>query len=269
MTDEDPAAPPVMPPPKPDLSKVPPPPREPSRRAKDLVFGYQGGQLVMLIIGIVFTLIGLPLALVFGWSLPSEVLLDVTGVETEGKVVRAEVDPSYKVNKRSATRVTIAFTVGKKSHKAEAITTDSGFLEKAQPGDAVGVVYLASDPEVARAAGQSYGFFGYIGLFTLIFPAVGFALTFFAVRSNRREIRAFTYGDATLARVTFSGLDHTTKINNRHPTVVRWEGEADGRPFTGELSAMDPEKLGDLVRAQEIVVLCDRDDPSINTAWVE
>jgi hypothetical protein len=256
-------------PPRPDLTKVPPPPREPSARARELVFGYQGGQWILLIVGVMFTAMGSLFTLVFGWGLPYELLLDISASTIEGRLVSAELDPSYKINKRSATRVTVEYEIGKRTYRAEAVTIDHDLLERAEPGARLDVEYLDWDPEVSRVAGQTRYFFGHIGLFVLIFPALGLTLLFFAVRSNRREIRAFTHGEAAIARVVYFGEDLTTKQNNRHPTIVRWELDLDGKTYTGDLSHMERSKLAELENAQELIVLHDRDDPRINTAWIE
>src|SRR5262245_22492439 len=58
--------------PRVSLDAIPPAPREPSPRARKLVFGYQGAQGARLLIGLIFTGIGLLITTVFGWGMPTD-----------------------------------------------------------------------------------------------------------------------------------------------------------------------------------------------------
>ena len=111
--------------------------------------------------------------------------------------------------------------------------------------------------------------FGYGGLFVLLFPVLGLVLAFFAVRSNRREIRAFVHGEPARAKVVFFGPDRSVQINGRNPFRLAWEFRVAERIFSGSLSSMSMLALEDLGKAEEIVVLYDPADPEVNTVWVD
>ncbi|MBI5546253.1 MAG: hypothetical protein HY901_20375, partial [Deltaproteobacteria bacterium] len=128
--------------------------------------------------------------------------------------------------------------------------------------------YAERRPEISRIVGQMHNTFGLFGLLAGIFPLVGATLLGFAIRSNRREIRAFTHGAPALARVVFSGLDRAVKVNGRHPFLVRWTFQAEGGAWTGSISAMDQGRLEGIFDAGEIVVLYLPGAPQVNTVWV-
>lgn len=252
-----------------DLGKVPRAPRQPSKLARELIYAYRGGQKVLLIIGVVFSLIGLPIAGVFCWGVPVDLAIAFAGREVAAAATGTELQTNVRINDRHPTRITFRYEVDGVAYDGASSTLDGALIRAAELGEALVVEVADADPTWARIEGTSYALFGMFGLFTLIFPLVGVAMTFFAVRSNRREIRAFTRGTAVVARVTHAGFDTSTRINNRHPFMVEWEFEAeDGRTYRGSLSHMEPEALAFLAERREIPVLYDRIDPKINTAYV-
>ena len=111
--------------------------------------------------------------------------------------------------------------------------------------------------------------FGYGALFVLLFPILGLVLAFFAVRSNRREIRAFVHGEPARAKVVFFGADRSVQINGRNPIRLSWEFRVAESIYSGSLSSMSMLALEDLGKAEEIVVLYDPADPAVNTVWVD
>lgn len=249
-------------------SSVPPAPREPSALARRLVFRYQGSQFVLLLIGVIFLAMGVPMGAAFCWSLPVDLTIAATAKQHTGTVVSAKTNYNARVNGRHPVdvRYTYAFDGAQFEGSSDMLGDEYAAL---QPGSTIDLEVAASHPSWSRVAGGTYGFFGYFGAFTLIFPVVGGVLAFFAVRSNRREIRAFREGRPVTAKVTYAGLDYTTKLNGRHPFKLAWEFRADGSTlYTGSISSMREEDLRPLVGEGEVVVLFDPEDPSVNTLYV-
>ena len=246
---------------------VPPAPREPSPRARRLVYRYAGSQFVLLLVGAIFLAIGVPMGAVFCWYVPAEVALDLIGKAGTAQVVSAEIDGRTVINGHNPRRIVFKLEAGGGAVEGDSLSTDERF-DKLSPGDTVEVDYVPGHPVWARVRGSRFSLFGYFGLFVLIFPGVGGALLFFAVRSNRREIRAFRFGTPAMAKVTFAGPDTSTTMNGRHPFQVVWSLERNGEKYEGSISSMDPTELEGYAQSQELVVLYDPENPAINTLWV-
>jgi len=248
----------------PGLNEVPPAPRTPSPEASHLVFGYRGSQGVMLIVGIGFLVLGLALSTIFCWGLPVDAAIAVSHQESWGTIVRAETDPKVKVNGRRPTQVRFKYEAGGTQWTGE---SESLSIRPGQSGP-VQVEYATLNPAWGRLTGETYATFGYLGALSLLFPILGGLIAFSAVRSNRREIRAFTRGVPALARVTFRGLDHSTKVNGRHPFLMRWEFMTDKGVYKGSISSLKLVDVKAFGEADQIVVLYDPADPKANTVFV-
>src|SRR5260370_37010204 len=61
------------------LDQVPPAPREPSPRARELIFRYQGSQRAMLLVGAIFAAVGGGFAVIFCWGPPGDLALAAGG----------------------------------------------------------------------------------------------------------------------------------------------------------------------------------------------
>jgi len=249
---------------------VPPAPRKPSPAARELIYRYAGSQGAMLWIGLSFALFGIPFVLGFSWGLWRDVAIAFTGQEVQAQVVGAALDHSKSINGKHPTTVQYVYEVAGTRFEGETDVLNPGFSEDPK-GAVVQVEYARGQLGWSRIVGETSSFFGYFSLFTLIFPIVGLTFVFVAVRSNRREIRAFVHGTATMARVTFAGEDRSVTVNRRHPFVLRWEFEAEGGKWTGSLSSMDRSRLTYFAekRGEEVVVLYTPGDPKTNTLWVE
>jgi hypothetical protein len=242
------------------------PPRRPSPRAKRLIFAYQGGQKVLLIIGTAFLLMGVPFTAVFTWRLPSDVLF-AFGTRTTMASILPAAPLSPEADGRPVAGARYAYAWGDRMHSGP---VDS--LAFAAPTDLPPVVPIEVStlvPSVARLLGATLSPFGFLGVFTLVFPIVGLGLFVSAVRSNRREKRAYVRGQPVTAQVVRAGPDPTTTINGRHPFKVDWEFRVADAVYTGSLAHMDASELRDLADAKQVTVLYDPDDPSANTAWIE
>lgn len=249
----------------PGLNDVPPAPRAPSAEARHLVFGYRGKQGVLLVIGACALALGLVLATIFCWGLPVDLAISLSKRETVGTILHAETNLGTKIGGRRPTLVRFEYEGGGSRWQGES----NSFEIQAEQTGPVAVEYAALNPSWGRLAGETYGTFGYLGLFTLIFPLLGGLLLNHAIRSNRREIRAFVHGRPVLARVTFRGLDHSTTVNGRHPFVMRWEFRTDtGATVHGSISSMVLQDIKAFGEAEQVVVLFDPADPKSNTLYV-
>jgi hypothetical protein len=249
---------------------IPPAPRVPSERARELIFRYQGTQKAVLIIGLVFSTVGLALGVPFCWGLPSDLAISAGGTARYGSVVSARVAQNVKINDRHPTVVRFSYTVDDRRYEAESSTIDGVLAAQAREGESIPIEVSGINPQWARMAGTTRSVLGWGGAVVLLFPIIGLLMTGLAVRSNRREIRAFVYGQPAAAQVRGAGFDLSTTINGRHPWRVDWVFRLeDGKAYAGSLSSMSKDALEELSKAQEIAVLYDPADPSVNTAWVD
>ena len=255
---------------RPSLAEVPAAPRRPSLRARRLIFRYTGRQFVLALVGAIFLVVGLGLLVPFCWGLPSDFAIALTKREVTGQVLRTQ-RASYTVNDESPTTVFYRYEYG-----GQVYESSSDVYAGAQPSpsdieagrSAVTVELAALHPAFARIAGTHNAWFGVFALPVLLFPLLGGLLLTFAIRSNRREIRAFVHGEPVLARVVSVGEDHSTSINGKHPLVISWEFRVGGEVYAGSLSSMRYLELEEFLDAQELVVLHDPERPQINTLYV-
>ena len=248
----------------PGLNEVPPAPRAPSAEARDLVFGYRGRQGARLILGLAFLVIGLILSGVFCWGLPVDVAIALDPQATRGSILSAELNRNLTINGRRPTKVRFQYEAGGTQWTGEANSFD---IPPQQTG-AINVEYSTHNSAWGRLSGETYSTFGYLGGLSLLFPAMGGVVLFFALRSNQREIRAFTWGFPALARVTFRGQDHSTKINGHHPFLLRWEFQTETGVYRGSISSLKLLDIKAFGEAEQIVVLYDPVDPKANTIFV-
>lgn len=254
--------------PRVDLGSVPPAPREPSPRARALVYAYSGAQGVVRLLGGIFLLVGLVVSSIFCWALPIDIALAFTGVSATGTVLRTEIQTNVTVNNVHPILIHYRYRAGSETFEGSSPTLDAALLARAQPGASVKLEVLPFAPAFSRIEGETYSPFGYFVVFVLLFPIIGGALFIGATRSNMREIRAFSRGNPKIARVTFIGPDTSTRINGRNPSKIDWEHVDNGVTYTGSISHMEMSALADLPAAGEIVILVDPADPSSSTVWV-
>jgi hypothetical protein len=229
-----------------------------------LIFGYRGSQGVRAIIGSAFLVVGLIVATIFCWGLPMDAAIALGSRQAQGTILSADTNLNVKANGRRPTKVRFEYEAGGSRWEGESNTFS------VQPGQtgSVAVEYAAINPAWGRLAGETYGTFGYFGLLTLIIPAIGALILAGALRSNRREIRAFTKGRPVLARVTFRGQDHSITVNHRHPFLMRWEFRAETGVFQGSITSLKLLDLKAFGEAEQVVVLYDPADPRVNTLFV-
>lgn len=249
------------------LSTIPSPPREPSERARRLIFAYQGGQFVLLLVGGIFLAIGLLLSTIFCWGIPVDLTIALDGQKLQGEVVSAEPDLSTTINGVHPTLVRFTYRAGGE-RMAGSTSLMGEEVRQLVAGAPIALEVARGRPAWSRVAGGTWGFFGYWGAFTLFFPLLGGLLVGFAVRSNRREIRAFRFGSPTMARVVFAGPDRSTTVNGRHPFKLDWEFKLDEQVYGGSISSMKVLELEEFAERKELPVLFDPANPEINTLYV-
>lgn len=253
-----------------DLSLVPPPPRFPSKRARKLVHGYQGGQLVFLIVGGMFLFMGSIFTLIFTWGLPADLAIALSSRPVSARIVSSELNTNVTINDEHPTTVTVRYMLDGQVIEEELDTMEPGRFGELEPGSKVELEVSTWNPRWSRLPGSTRSVFGWGASFVVIFPLIGGALVYHGVRANRREIRAFRDGTATMGRVTIIGPDRSTRINGRHPTMLTWTFETpDGVKRTGSISALDASLFGTLYPNDPVAVLYDPEDPEVNTLWVD
>jgi len=249
------------------IDAVPPAPREPSPRARALIFQLRAGQGAMVLTGSIFALVGCLFATIFCWGLPGDLAIALDGKVVQGELISQELNRSEKINGVHPTVLRFSYRIDGERYQAESSTI--GVVPRADPDGELRIEVARSFPTVARVQGTHRGWAGFGGLLSLIFPAVGFFLVYRGATGHRRQIRAFTNGAPVLAEVTQTGLDPSLRINGRNPWRVCWEFLVDGRPHRGSLSSMSKLAIEDLLQAKQLVVLYDPEDPRANTVYVD
>jgi hypothetical protein len=249
--------------------RVPRPPRTPSALARDLIYGYQGSQGAIRIIGVIFLVIGLPLVLFLGDGLMTDIALGVAGKPTTATVVGTRIVTNVKVNDRNPVEIKYSYEVSGAKFESVSYTTNGDIVSSAAVGASIPVEIVPSAPSWSRVTGTTSSKMGMFVLLFFIFPAIGGGMLLAAVRSNWREIRAFRDGIAVKGLVKKRAYDHTTKVNGKNPFEVAWEFQVDGTTYTGRLSHMDRMILERALPDEEVTVLYDPKDPKVNTVWLE
>ena len=251
----------------PSTASVPPAPRNPSERARELIFRYQGSQLVLLLAGLLSLAVGGVLTAVFDWRLPEDVAISLGGRASTGRVIDTEVEEHITINDRHPTRIWFHYDVDGRERSGSSSTLDRALIASAQPAAEMPIEVASLNPSWARVRGTTASYLGMFGLFLLVGPAVGAILIVFAVRSKRRKIRAFIHGQPITARVVFAGAEKLVKLNGRNPFVVRWEFTVEGRAYKGSVSSMEQSLVAPLMKQKELTVLFVPDNPRVNTVY--
>ena len=246
---------------------APPPPRVPSPAAQKLVLGYQGKERVLLWIGGIFLLLGLPFCFIFLSGVPSDLRLSLGGERATATVTSLVLETSYEINGAHPTRIVFSYDDVGLRRQAESYTTKSSVLGALAVGAPVEIEHLPGSDGVARVVGTTSGPFGPVVAFVLIFPLAGAALLGWAVQMNQRLVRAYRHGRAVRGLVRSRGVDETVSSNGEHPTKIVWEFQVDGRPYQGELSSFEHMLLREVVPSDEVVVVYDPAEPKHNTLY--
>jgi hypothetical protein len=235
-----------------------------------MIFRYTGTQWVLRLVGAIFVAIGIPIIIPFVWGLPSDIAIALDKREVPGRLLRV-ARATYTINNENPTRVFYSYEFGGKLYQADSDVFSYSKFSLPDAENAPGVVPVevaAFHPAYARLTGTRNSAFGPFALFTLTFPLIGGVILFFAIRSNRREIRAFVHGVPALAKVISVGEDGSTEINGKHPLVVAYEFRVGDEVYAGSLSSMKHLELEEFLDAEEVVVLYDPQRPQINTLYL-
>ena len=250
------------------LAAVPPAPRTPSRRARELQYGFEPGGFVNALMGCVFLISGSFFTYVLCSPMPADFALAVASSVTEGSVVASRIDKQTSVNRRNPTLVTVAYRVADAPYETTSSSLDES--RNFHVGARASVEYLPFAPSIARLAGTTRSPGGYLPLLALLFPLAGLAMLSAALGPRAGRRRALVRGTPTLGTVTSLEIDETTKIDGRSPWRVGWSFEdANGRTFFGSASAVDRAALGEVFVDAPIVVVYDPRNPKANAMWCE
>jgi hypothetical protein len=231
------------------------------------VLGYQGKENVLLWIGGVFFLLGLPFCFIFLSGVLTDLRLALGAQEAGGTVTALELETSYEINGAHPTRIDFAYQDVGQRRIGSSFTTKRSVLEGLVVGSAVKVQHVPGSEGTARVVGTTAGPFGPAVLFVVIFPAAGLALLGWAVSINRAQVRAYRDGVATRGLVVSRAHDTSVRSNGRSPLKIVWEFHVDGVPHRGELSSFEELMLRQVVPTDEVVVVYDPKDPKRNTLY--
>ncbi len=249
--------------------RVPRPPRKPSPLAQDLIYGYQGTQNALRWVGGILLLLVLPLILFFGDGMLTDITLAIAGKPAMATVTGTRTITNVEVNDRHPIEIKYDYMISGDKYAGMSYTTRSEILSEAAIGSSITIEILPSAPSWSRVKDTTSSKMGMGVLFFFLFPLIGGGMFGGAVRSNRREIRAFRDGMATKGLVVKRGPDETTEINGKNPHEVVWEFQVDGTSYKGKLSHMNSAILDRALPDNEVTVLYDSKDPRVNTVWIE
>jgi hypothetical protein len=134
----------------------------------------------------------------FPWNLPAEISLSWFGREqATGRVVATE-STNMSVNDQPVSLVRYRFRTREGEDKLGA----SYFSQSVpQVGDELPIRYRGPHPDWNRAEGGTIDPFGWFGVFTILFPAIGLILVGIMIRSRRRWRRLLRDGQFAMANV--------------------------------------------------------------------
>jgi hypothetical protein len=251
------------------FERVPRPPRTPNPLARELIFGYQGSQNALRIIGAIFLAIGLPFIFFLGRGLPTDLTLAAAGQPATATVISTRVVTSVEVNDVHPVEIKYHYEVSGEKYEAASHALDGSVVAVATVGATIPIEIFPAAPSWSRMKGTKSAVAGSFSIFSFLFPIIGAAMLGWAIRSNRREIRAFREGVPTKGLVIKRGEDTTTEINGKHPFEVHWEFQVDGTTYKGKLSNMNRAILQQALPEEEVLVLYDPKNPAVNTVWIE
>lgn len=248
---------------------VPPPPRRPSPHARRMLFRYQGEQKAQLIVGAAFLIMGLVMGPMFAAGSWDDLRMRLGAkAPVSGTVDETHLMKKTRVMGRHPLAVAYHYDVsGQRYHGVSYVLADD-LTDRAVPGARLPVDVLTTDATLSRLQGAHVGTFAAFGLLVWLWPLAGLGVLIAAVRSNRREIRAFTDGMLVMATVTAAGEDKRVKMGNRHPFRWSYTYEVGGQRHAGAFSSFEPELLPHLQGVETIPVLYLPAKPSVSTVFI-
>lgn len=251
-----------------EIDRVPMAPRVPSPRARQLVVNYGPAGFVLLLVGGIFTVVGILISIGLCASVPGDLALAVAARRTKGVVTSMSTVSNVTVNHVHPRELSFTYRVAGTEYRATSSTLSPP--ASMHQGGSVPVEYLGAFPGVARIAGTTRTAGGLLMVFPLVFPVVGLTLLAVAMRGYRRRRRAFVHGTPVLAAVVSFGPDVSVRINGRNPTKLAWTfRDARGGQYGGSVSTMNSLLVGERGVGAPVVVLYDPSSPGVNTLWIE
>ena len=241
------------------LGRYPPRPVPPNIRKNAL----RRAPLATALGGFAFIAFSIPFMVIFvPWRMADDFRLNARARVTQDAVVDVRSSTNMKENNRRVYRYEFSFTPDGGPHRSGTCYDSRG---SADAGSRVIVEYLASNPAVARIQGCRLSPFGWGTLFVLLFPAVGFTIVYFTLRSRRRLLALLSDGRFSAGRI--ESVEATNvRVNRelRYRVTVSFK-DAAGQDRTGRYHAYG----GDVLLAEKkqaekapIGVLYDASDPS-------
>lgn len=155
------------------------------RRAKNALPLSDAG--LFTIMGTGFFAIGTILSTVFCWGLPVDLMLAQEHAEVAGMTDDVAINRHVMVNHEHPFLIRYHYAVDGQTYDGSVNTFDEDLVNQAKMTHQVAVEFAPSRPSWNRLKGTTYASFGYWGLFTLLFPAIGLAFFAGALRSGIKQ----------------------------------------------------------------------------------
>lgn len=150
----------------------------------------------------------------FPWRLADELRLDAGGRTTPGEITHV-AESNMEINDVKVWEYAFAFTLPDgRPRTGRCYTTGRRWSEGAR----VSVRYLRGNPEIACVEDARLSQGGWFGLFTLIFPLIGFGIVAGAILGRRETRRVLREG--RMAEVDIVSVDETN-VRVNYKTVYR------------------------------------------------
>lgn len=194
--------------------------------------------------------------------------LATSTVEVEAVVV-AHTDPSARINRRSATRVSYRYEHGGRLHTGGFNTIDEEELRRYRPGAPIRVRVATSDASASRYVGAHGGGLALVlELLLLALAALGPAG--YLVVEGRRFLRVrWLLRHGTLAQATVLGrfLGHALDEGQKSTSavaLVRYLFEVDGAEYRGTAIGGTRARMRRMVPHETLAIAYDPKEPSRN-----
>lgn len=253
-----------------DLPAVPPSPRSPSPRARQLLFSFQVVETVLFWVGSTFLVVGSLVAALLCQHLPTDLLLSLGSTTTvKGRVLSERIDPYNRIHFVHPTIFTFSYKVDGAVYESSSRTVDRALIARLRATREAPIQVSSLRPAHARIEGTSSGAYGPLAALIFILPVTGLSFLTVVLLRRRGRISAFTAGEATRGALIYRGVNDRVRINGRHPELLRWQFVVAGVPYQGSISSMNPQDLTRIVAQGHVNVLYDRRNPANNVPYVD
>jgi len=225
---------------------------------------------IVWFIGILFTLVGLGMLVIGGWTLGTTLKYRRDGQTAEGSVVDFETSESTSTsNGRRTTKTMYApvFEFRDPSGSTQRIVSSSSSSSRGYDiGEKVPVRFLPSKPGDARIDSFMGNWFAPLitgGLGTLFF-GIGIGAIVSAITKARNRKWLKKNGMRVQARYTGTIYDESLKVNNKSPwrLTAQWQ-----HPVTGDMHSFQSDAIwydpSQIVQQETVDVLVNADNPKV------